>query len=216
MIFMGKGKKKQKSLEIVLDDDFSVNSAATGAKLVDLGLWPDFSECIFFHENFEDKLYSNVQHLLDNRQERKNYHPHHHLYVGEILMKLGFAALGRTFETIFSDELGFYRTLFKEFMGLQPDIYNKYAEFRKNGLRERLDVLKRHCLRGYIKAKKSDLQQMKDTIEMAKKKNIKCVALTHVKPSFRRKEIENLMEMFSKEPIKIIIPEPLEEFVFDD
>ncbi|MBW2995481.1 hypothetical protein KY312_03935 [Candidatus Woesearchaeota archaeon] len=163
---MGKGKKKQKSLEIVLDDEFYVNSAAIGAKLVDFDLWPDFSECIFFHENFEDKLYSNVQHLLDNRQERKNYHPHHHLYVGEILMKLGFAALGRTFETVFSDELGFYRTLFKEYMSLQPDIYKKYTGFRKNGLQERLDALKKHCLKGYIKVKKSDLLQMKDTIEL--------------------------------------------------
>jgi len=48
-------------------------------------------------------------------------------------------------------------------------------------------------------------------ISMAKKNNMKCLALTHLQRDFR-KDKEKLKETISREKLKIIIPEPLEEY----
>ncbi len=52
-----------------------------------------------------------------------------------------------------------------------------------------------------------------DLIEMAKKNNIKCLALTHIQRDFRE-NLDKVKQEISKENIKVIIPEPLEEFEF--
>ncbi len=53
-----------------------------------------------------------------------------------------------------------------------------------------------------------------DLISMAKKNNIRCLALTHLQRELRKKEIDRIKEKISNEKIKIIIPNPLDEYSF--
>lgn len=53
-----------------------------------------------------------------------------------------------------------------------------------------------------------------DTVEMAKRNKIKCLALTHLNRFFRKRDLEKIKEFISKEKIKIIIPKPLEKCSF--
>jgi ribonuclease BN (tRNA processing enzyme) len=51
-----------------------------------------------------------------------------------------------------------------------------------------------------------------DLIDMAQRNRIKCLALTHLQRNMRRKDIANIKSKISQEKLKIIIPEPLEEY----
>lgn len=51
-------------------------------------------------------------------------------------------------------------------------------------------------------------------IEMAKRRNVKCVALTHLNRYFRRDEIQGIKALISSEKLKILLPKPLDEFDF--
>ena len=53
-----------------------------------------------------------------------------------------------------------------------------------------------------------------DLIKMAERNNIKCLALTHIQRNLRKNEIESVKKIISNEKIKIIIPEPFEEYIF--
>lgn len=52
-----------------------------------------------------------------------------------------------------------------------------------------------------------------DSIEMAKKNNVRFLALTHLQRDFRKKELSKIKEKIKKENFKIAIPEPLEEYI---
>jgi len=96
-------KKHHKKEIEVLTDDFVDNMMVTGARLLDYGFFPDFENCPYFKKNFKEKLYRNIQHLMDNRDEAGSNHPYHHLYLAESLLKLGYSALGKGFEEDFPD-----------------------------------------------------------------------------------------------------------------
>jgi ribonuclease BN (tRNA processing enzyme) len=53
-----------------------------------------------------------------------------------------------------------------------------------------------------------------ELIDMAKRNGIGCLALTHLQRDMRRSDIETIRAMIEKEDIKIIIPEPYEEYAF--
>ncbi len=53
-----------------------------------------------------------------------------------------------------------------------------------------------------------------DLIVMAKRKNIKCLALTHLQRNLRREKINMIRNEISTEEIKIILPESLEDYSF--
>ncbi|UCF87211.1 MAG: hypothetical protein JSV71_00440 [Nitrospiraceae bacterium] len=53
---------------------------------------------------------------------------------------------------------------------------------------------------------------IKDLIEMAKRNNVKCLALIHLQRDFRKREIMKLKKEVQKEEVKILIPEPFEEY----
>ncbi len=50
-------------------------------------------------------------------------------------------------------------------------------------------------------------------IKFAKENNAKCLALTHINRDLRKKELGKIKEELKKESIKVIIPEPLEEYI---
>ena len=54
---------------------------------------------------------------------------------------------------------------------------------------------------------------MTDLIEMAKKNYIKCLAFTHIHREVRKKQMEMIRKKIADEKIKIIVPEPLEEYL---
>lgn len=54
---------------------------------------------------------------------------------------------------------------------------------------------------------------MADLIEMAGKNNIKCLAFTHIHREVRKKQMEMIRKKIAGEKIKIIVPEPLEEYL---
>lgn len=54
---------------------------------------------------------------------------------------------------------------------------------------------------------------IKDSIDMAKKNNIKCLALVHINRNLRKKKIFQIKEKIKKEKIRIIIPESFSEFI---
>lgn len=53
-----------------------------------------------------------------------------------------------------------------------------------------------------------------DSIEMAEKNNVKCLALTHLQRDFRKNDLLKLVDKIKSDTVKIIIPEPLEEYNF--
>ncbi len=53
-----------------------------------------------------------------------------------------------------------------------------------------------------------------ELISMANRNHIKCLALTHLQRNLRKKEIENIRTKISQEKLKIIIPDPFEEYTF--
>jgi ribonuclease BN (tRNA processing enzyme) len=53
-----------------------------------------------------------------------------------------------------------------------------------------------------------------DVIDMAKRNHIKCLALTHLQRTLRKRLKTYLESKISQEKLKIIIPEPLEEYTF--
>lgn len=53
-----------------------------------------------------------------------------------------------------------------------------------------------------------------DLIEMAGRKNIGCIALTHLQRDFRRKELRSLREKLGSETVRVIIPEPFDAHSF--
>jgi ribonuclease BN (tRNA processing enzyme) len=55
---------------------------------------------------------------------------------------------------------------------------------------------------------------IKELIEMAKRNEVKCLALTHLQRDFRKNEVRTLGKDISDKAVKIIIPEPLTEYVF--
>lgn len=52
-------------------------------------------------------------------------------------------------------------------------------------------------------------------IKFAKENNAKCLALTHINRDLRKSELTSIKEKLKDENIKIIIPEPLEEYLLD-
>ncbi len=52
-----------------------------------------------------------------------------------------------------------------------------------------------------------------DLIQMAERNNIKCLALTHLQREFRKREIAALRKNLLEKKLKVIIPQPLEEYV---
>lgn len=55
---------------------------------------------------------------------------------------------------------------------------------------------------------------IKDLIQMAQRNRVKCLAVTHLQREFRKHEIEKLKKECESAPVDIIIPEPLDEYVF--
>jgi ribonuclease BN (tRNA processing enzyme) len=55
---------------------------------------------------------------------------------------------------------------------------------------------------------------IKDLIDMAKRNNVKCLALTHLQRDFRKIELEKLKKEVQNEEVKVLIPEPFEEYEF--
>jgi len=51
-----------------------------------------------------------------------------------------------------------------------------------------------------------------DSIEMAEKQNIKCLALTHLQRDFRKNELPKINEKIKSDEVKIIIPKPFDEY----
>ena len=65
----------------------------------------------------------------------------------------------------------------------------------------------------YVFDKKiDDHSSIKNLMEMAKRNNIKCLALTHIQRDLRKKELNIIKNELSKEKIRIIIPTPFEEY----
>lgn len=54
---------------------------------------------------------------------------------------------------------------------------------------------------------------IKDLIEMARRNNVKCLALTHIQRNFRAKELEFIKNKILETNIKIIIPNPFDEYI---
>ncbi|MEK7664231.1 MAG: ribonuclease Z [Patescibacteria group bacterium] len=50
-----------------------------------------------------------------------------------------------------------------------------------------------------------------DSIEMAERNNIKCLALTHMQRDFRKNDLPKLRDKIKSDKVKIIIPEPFDE-----
>lgn len=55
---------------------------------------------------------------------------------------------------------------------------------------------------------------IKDTIEMAERLQVKSLALTHMQRDFRKHELPKLKDKIVSDMVKIIIPNPLEEYNF--
>jgi ribonuclease BN (tRNA processing enzyme) len=55
---------------------------------------------------------------------------------------------------------------------------------------------------------------MTDLINMAQRNHIKCLALTHLQRDLRKREITKIKAELAKENLKIIIPQPFEEYPF--
>lgn len=53
-----------------------------------------------------------------------------------------------------------------------------------------------------------------DSIEMAEKNNVKCLALTHLQRDFRKNDLPKIKDKIKSDKVKIIIPEPFDEFNF--
>jgi ribonuclease Z len=53
-----------------------------------------------------------------------------------------------------------------------------------------------------------------DSIKMAEEHNIKCLVLTHMQRDFRKNELPKLLDKIKSDKVKILIPEPLDEFNF--
>ncbi len=53
---------------------------------------------------------------------------------------------------------------------------------------------------------------IKDSIKMAEKQNIKCLALTHLQRDFRKNDLPRIKDKIKNDKVKIIIPEPLDEY----
>src|SRR3989338_3482240 len=51
-----------------------------------------------------------------------------------------------------------------------------------------------------------------ELIEMAKKNNVKCLALTHIRRDIRKNQMGLIKNRTAKEKIRIIVPEPLDEY----
>ena len=49
-------------------------------------------------------------------------------------------------------------------------------------------------------------------IEMAKKNNVKCLALTHIRRDIRKNQMDLIKGRIAKEKIRVIVPEPLDEY----
>ena len=53
-----------------------------------------------------------------------------------------------------------------------------------------------------------------DSIKMAEENNVKCLALTHLQRDFRKNELSNIKNKIKSDKVKIIIPEPLDDYSF--
>ncbi|MGY4884809.1 MAG: MBL fold metallo-hydrolase [Nanobdellota archaeon] len=53
-----------------------------------------------------------------------------------------------------------------------------------------------------------------DAIEMAKRRKIKTLALTHINREFRKEGLEKISKSLSNKNVKVIIPEPMQEYKF--
>jgi ribonuclease Z len=49
-------------------------------------------------------------------------------------------------------------------------------------------------------------------IKFAEENNVRCLALTHINRDFRREELPKIIDGITSDKVKIIIPEPLEEY----
>lgn len=52
-----------------------------------------------------------------------------------------------------------------------------------------------------------------DLIKMAQRNNVKCLAPIHINRFLRRKELESIKKKISDKKVKVIIPNPFEEFI---
>jgi len=155
-------KKKQVN---VADEKFIRDAANLGGVLVKLGLMPDLSKSTIFKRNFNDKIYRNIEHLFDNHAETETHHPYHHLYLAETILKLGYFVYGKAFEENFRDEIGFYRTLFKDYMSSHAKMYQKYEQFKaKESLDEKVRVIRAHDPKGLLKVRKPDLRKIRNGV----------------------------------------------------
>lgn len=53
-----------------------------------------------------------------------------------------------------------------------------------------------------------------ELVDMTRRNNIKCLALTHLQRNLRGNELQAIKAMIEKEGLNLIIPEPFEEYVF--
>jgi ribonuclease BN (tRNA processing enzyme) len=53
-------------------------------------------------------------------------------------------------------------------------------------------------------------------IAFAENNNVKCLALTHINRDFRKNELPKIKNKITSEKVKIIMPEPLEEYVLEN
>ena len=49
-------------------------------------------------------------------------------------------------------------------------------------------------------------------IKFAEENNVKCLALTHMNRDFRKNDLAKIRDKIKSDKLKIIIPEPLEEY----
>lgn len=57
---------------------------------------------------------------------------------------------------------------------------------------------------------------IRDLIEMAGRNNVKCLALTHLQRDYRKNDLESLKNELVREKVRILVPEALTEYTFDD
>ena len=58
--------------------------------------------------------------------------------------------------------------------------------------------------------------QIKELTQMAKKQNINCLALTHIKRIERRNNLKEIEDFLFTQDVQTIIPEPFDEFEFEE
>jgi hypothetical protein len=150
----------------ILDQDYTRQFVNAGAALINNGLFPPLDGSDKFGEDLRAKIHRNVQHLFDHREETIDNHPFHHLYIGEVNLKLGYAIYGFFVTDDFRDEIGFYRVVFSEYIIQHPEAYRKFLAFKKKGnIDEKIRVLQTHDPKGLLRIRKFDTRMMRKGLE---------------------------------------------------